>query len=125
MSDTAPRVPLAAQIEEVEREIRQRARIYPKWVADGRYKQDTADAKLAAMRAVQSTLMWLERFRDDIHALHTRLKSEAVAGRAAERQSRLDSELAALRAHPAVKAVLDEFPDAVIDTVRTMETPDA
>lgn len=103
---TAP-VPLSEQIAEVEREIRQRCRVYPKLVADGRYKQETADAKLAAMRATQSTLIWLE-------ANEGWVRTEAVRRRAAAEAD------AALRSHPAVAAVLAEFPDATIAAVRTL-----
>lgn len=49
-------VPLAAQIKEVEREIAQRERVYPRWVADGRMPQTTADRQIEVMRAVLATL---------------------------------------------------------------------
>lgn len=70
-------VPLAEQIVEVEKEVRDRARRYPAMVAKGRLKPETADAKLAAMRAVQSTLHWLERNDGWIKAEHRR-RSEAA-----------------------------------------------
>ena len=115
MSDPAntgtQRVPLDEQIKEVEREIRHRARLYPKWVDAGRYKQDTANAKLAAMRGAHDSLMWLEA---NLHWI----KPEA------ERRlhdKRLKSEADALRDHSAVGAVMDAFPDAEITDVRAIE----
>lgn len=53
-------VPLAAQIKEVEREIAQRERVYPRWVADGRMPQATANRQIATMRAVLATLKGLQ-----------------------------------------------------------------
>jgi len=103
-----PPVPLAEQIAEVEREIRQRCRVYPKWVQDGRYKQETADAKLAAMRAAQSTLTWLEQNMDWIKA-----EAQRRAARASE-----EAELAAIKQHPAVAEILDAYPGAEIANVR-------
>lgn len=104
-------IPLDEQIREVEREIRQRARLYPKWVEDGRYKQDTADAKLATMRAVHDTLMWLEQNRDWI-------RSEAERRLLAER---LRAEADSLRDEPAVATLLDAFPGAEITDVRNIQ----
>lgn len=55
-----PSVPLAEQIACVEREIRMRSRVYPRFVAGGRMTQHKADAELAAMRAVLVTLQAAE-----------------------------------------------------------------
>ena len=49
-------IPIAAQIACIEREIAMRERVYPRWVNEGRMKQNKADAELAAMRAVLATL---------------------------------------------------------------------
>lgn len=49
-------ISLADQIACVRREIGMRERVYPKWVAGGRMKQDAADREIAAMRAVLATL---------------------------------------------------------------------
>jgi len=85
---------LADQIVEVEKEIRDR----------GRLLQETADAKLAALRAVQTTLTWLDA---NMHWI----KPEAERRRAARR---LEMEAASLREHPAVAPVLEAFPDASV-----------
>jgi hypothetical protein len=52
---------IADQIACVRREIGMRERVYPKWVAGGRMKQDAADRELAAMRAVLATLQSLKQ----------------------------------------------------------------
>lgn len=97
-------VPLADQIVEVEGEVRQRVRIYPKWIEAKRLKPETAERKLAAMRAVQSTLIWLETNMDWI-------KAEAQRRREA---ARLAAEADVLRGEPAVQAVLEAFPDSTM-----------
>lgn len=50
-------VPLAVQIVCVEREIRQRHRVYPRLVERGTMKAVQADAEIAAMNAVLQTLL--------------------------------------------------------------------
>ncbi len=52
-------VPLETQIVCVEREIRQRHRVYPRLVERGTMKQHQADAEIAAMNAVLQTLLAL------------------------------------------------------------------
>ena len=60
MSDRpAKPVPLAAQIRCLERELRLRERVYPRWILAGRLKQQVADAELAAMAAALATLRGL------------------------------------------------------------------
>lgn len=58
--DAPPQVSLARQLEAVEREIKQRARVYPRLVADKKMTQAFADEETAAMRAVLATLRALE-----------------------------------------------------------------
>jgi hypothetical protein len=50
---------LSAQIEEVEREILLRGRVYPHQVASRKMRQSVADMHLDRMRAVLRTLEWL------------------------------------------------------------------
>ena len=50
---------LDTQIVCVEREIRQRHRVYPRLVERGTMKQQQADAEIAAMNAVLQTLLAL------------------------------------------------------------------
>jgi hypothetical protein len=49
-------IDLPKQIACVEREISFRERVYARWVAAGKMKQDKADYEIAAMRAVLETL---------------------------------------------------------------------
>ena len=95
-------IPLDAQIIEVEKTVRDRVRRYPDLVARGRLKQETADAKLAALRAAQSSLIFLEKHADWIKAEHARRKADA------DRQADID----AVRDEPTVAADLDAMPDA-------------
>lgn len=57
-----------AQIEEVEREIETRIRVYGRWVESGKMRQSIADFHLDRMRAVLRTLKWVrhhaEKLRD-------------------------------------------------------------
>lgn len=52
-------IPVAAQIAELERELSLRARVYPRWVEQGRLAQDAADEQIAAMRAAVRSLQIL------------------------------------------------------------------
>lgn len=49
-------IDLPKQIACVEREIGFRERVYSRWVAASKMKQDKADYEIAAMRAVLETL---------------------------------------------------------------------
>lgn len=50
---------IAEQIASVEREIRMRERVYPRWVEQRRMTVKTAEHELACMRAVLATLQEL------------------------------------------------------------------
>lgn len=47
---------LAQQAAAVEREVRMRQRLYPRWVEGGRMRQAEADAGIAVMEAASATL---------------------------------------------------------------------
>lgn len=51
---------IAEQIASVEREIRMRERVYPRWVEQRRMMAKTAEHEIACMRAVLATLRQLE-----------------------------------------------------------------
>ena len=53
-------ISLAQQIEEVERELTLRSRVYPGFVASGKMKQSIADYHMGRMRAVLQTLKRLQ-----------------------------------------------------------------
>lgn len=103
-------VPLADQIVEIEKTVRDRARRYPDLVARGRLLPPTAERKLEAMRAAQSTLVWLEA---NLHWIRPeaerRVKARALA-----------AEAETLRDHPAAREVLVAFPGAEIASVRPL-----
>ena len=50
-------IDISAQVKCVRREIAMRERVYPSWVAKGRMTQQKADHELAAMKAVEQTLI--------------------------------------------------------------------
>jgi hypothetical protein len=49
-------VPIVAQIECAERELKYRLRVYPRWIQEGRMTQETSDNQLRGMRAIIETL---------------------------------------------------------------------
>lgn len=61
-------ISLRMQIEEVERELALRARVYPGQVHMGKMRQSIADYHMARMQAVRDTLMQLQAQREARHA---------------------------------------------------------
>lgn len=61
-------VTTARKIEELERELRLREKVYPRWVAAGRLQAVEAEARLLALRAI------LEDYREE------RLVAHALGG---------------------------------------------
>lgn len=59
MSEAAT-VPIDDQVKAAEREVRQRERVYPRWVEGGRMTQAKADHELRCMRAIVETLKALQ-----------------------------------------------------------------
>ena len=62
MTDLSLDIPLSVQIACVEREIRMREQVYPRWVQAKKMSQTRADGEIAAMRAVRETLLRLQKF---------------------------------------------------------------
>jgi hypothetical protein len=56
--------PLDEQILCVEREIRMRNQVYPRWIAAGRMTQAKADTEINAMRAVLGTLQAVRHMKE-------------------------------------------------------------
>lgn len=54
--DAPTQISLRDQIEAIEREIRIRRKVYPKWVAKKHMTQAKADFEIAAMQAALATL---------------------------------------------------------------------
>ena len=55
MSDLLP-ISVADMIAEIEREIRMREAVYPRWVTAKKLTQDKADRQIAVMRAAVERL---------------------------------------------------------------------
>ena len=98
------------QADEVGREVRQRERIYPKWIEERRLKADTAAKKLATMRDAERSLRFIARHAVGLRALAAFL----IATPAGSPPIPTEAERAALLAHPAVKALLEVWPDAEV-----------
>lgn len=61
------RVRLSEALVEVERELRQRARLYAEWVASKRMSRLTAERQLRAMEAVHAFLTELRDIKGGDH----------------------------------------------------------
>jgi hypothetical protein len=59
---------LTAQIQEVERELAMRRRVYPNEVSRRRMRESEADEHLLRLECVLETLRWLDANRDRIKA---------------------------------------------------------
>lgn len=53
------KVSLASQIAEIDRELSQRAQVYPRLVATRKMTQSLADIQTRHLQAVRDTLAWL------------------------------------------------------------------
>lgn len=54
------KISLAQQIEEIERELAQRAAVYPRLVAKRAMRQSVADYQIVRLAKVRDTLRWLQ-----------------------------------------------------------------
>lgn len=54
-------ISLKSQIAEVERELEQRRRVYPRLVMAKSMRQGIADIQIQHMEAVRGTLLWLQK----------------------------------------------------------------
>lgn len=50
---------LGQQIEEVDRELKLRREVYPRWTGSGKMRKAEAEYHLARMESVRKTLIWL------------------------------------------------------------------
>jgi hypothetical protein len=55
------KIPISQQIAEVERELYQRRKVYPRLEASGKFLQGQGDHYMARMEAVRDTLEWIAR----------------------------------------------------------------
>lgn len=118
MTDPAPdpnraKVSLREQAEEAARELTMRYRVYAKRVQSGQMTATEQAAGLSRMRAIRDTLRLFAEHEDAIRA--------ALA--AAISKQRMSDELAEVESHPAVAAVLSEFPGARVTDLQPIEEP--
>lgn len=107
MTTGPPKVSLREQADEAARELAMRHRVYPSLVTRGKMTETEQAVAIARMRAIRDTLRLFAEHEDAIRsALANALKHKRDA-----------AEIAALREHPAVQAVLDVFPDATMSVV--------
>ena len=75
---------IGAQIEEVERELGERKRVYANLVASRKMRQSIADFQMARMEAVLATLQWLQAneldIRAGVEAAKAKRRAEAESG---------------------------------------------
>ena len=62
-------ISLAQQIDEVEREIRLRAGVYPRQVSSGKMRKSVAEYHMQRMEAALTTLRWLQDNEAKIKAM--------------------------------------------------------
>lgn len=122
------KVALADQITELERELRARAHVYPRLIDKGRLKLETAHAHNAALQAALATLRTLSEHADGIRLLIAYLKRQArLRGDEFNQDPGWDdpspAEVDLMLQQPAVQAVLQEFPDAVLTSIRPVAYP--
>lgn len=111
--------PLTDQIAEVDREIRQRERLYPRWIEQGRLKGDTADKKLADLRDAALTLRFLDKYAEPLRNMIKVLQQYNPYDDKVIPEQVMES----LLKHPAVREVMAVFPEAVIAADRPLKQP--
>ena len=77
------KISLSQQIDEVNRELAERKRVYSHLVATRKLRQSVADFQTARMQAVLATLEWLQENETDIRAAVAAIKERR---RASEQQ---------------------------------------
>lgn len=110
------------QRDEVAREVRQRERLYPDWIAKGRYKPETAEKKLRDIRAAHASLEFLAKHAEGLRLLIKVLQRVEKFGPSGDNGEPISgSEAADLLRQPAVRAVLNAFPNARLE-IRHIES---
>jgi hypothetical protein len=90
-------VPLPEQIAELKREMGMRSRVYPVFVRRGKLTLEASIQQQNAMAAAIRTLELMAQFPDAVRATIKR-----------------ELELADIKQDPAVKAVIEVFPDSTV-----------
>lgn len=113
-------IPIAEQVAEVERELRDRNRRYGALVASGRWKADTAERKFQQMQAALASLRTIALHADGLRILISYLRRPDVDDTAPAPKH---DELEAILRQPAVQELLATFPDAVLSGVAPVPYP--
>lgn len=98
------RFPLTEQAKEANRELTLRYRVYAARVKAGKMSEAEADRGIALMRCMRDTLTLFAEYEDEMRALLLHLK----------RRARESEEIEELKRNPAVRAVLEQFPDSEV-----------
>lgn len=101
---------IAEQADEVGREVRQRERLYPRWIAEGRIREDTAARKVETLKAAERSLRFIAQHATGLRALAHFL----IAATPGTPPIPTEAERQALLVHPAVQALLAVWPDAEV-----------
>lgn len=72
------RVSIHQQIDEVDRELKMRAQVYPSWVARGKLRQSIADYQVRRLEAVMATLEWVRDNEIELRAYVEKKKGAAA-----------------------------------------------
>ncbi|WP_150103203.1 hypothetical protein [Hyphomicrobium denitrificans] len=112
---TLPRPTIEDQRDEVAREIRQRERLYPEWVQKGRYKPETADKKIRDIRAAHASLAFLAQYAEGIRLVIKVLQRVKRFGPASDDTIISDSEAEDMLRQPAVRALVEAFPNGKVE----------
>lgn len=117
---------VAEQADEIGRECRQRERIYPIWIENGRIRPETAQRKIAIMRDAERTLRFIGAHAQALRGLcHFLIAASAPAAdaQAAEPQVPTPDEAQALLAHPGVQSLLEAWPEAEVRILGPIQPP--
>lgn len=74
------KISITSQILEVERELEQRRKVYPRLVGKGSMRQAEAELLIGRMEAVRATLVWVQNNEAEIRAYLHQKKNEGKTG---------------------------------------------
>ncbi len=125
MTTSAPSI--EAQYDEVCREIRQRERLYARWLEEARaggrprITDATAERKLGDLRAAAKTLRFVADHASGLRALVHYLRGSTDP---VNPEMPTDADRAALMGHPGVQALVAAWPEAELVGIRPIQPPE-
>lgn len=84
-------ISLNQQIEEVQRELDQRAKVYPRLNAKGTLPRHIGDYQVQRLQAVRTTLQWLKENEKLIKSLLAKVAEERAANGSDDKKHKGDS----------------------------------